>query len=65
MAQNIRYVNCPHCGQIIEVVSPYAEEPRKVTASRYFSLSLANTRTQTVCQHCGNRVFLHWYEGKK
>jgi len=62
MAQVTRYINCPHCGRIVEVVCPDDNrEPRKVTADKEFYLSWSNTDNNVACPNCEQRIYLHWY----
>jgi len=62
MAQATRYINCPHCGKIVEVVCPDDNrEPRKVTADPEPNFSLAQTNNNISCPNCGNTIYLHWY----
>jgi DNA-directed RNA polymerase subunit RPC12/RpoP len=62
MAQATYYVNCPHCGKIVETVCPAInKQPYKVTADKEWTLSLAQTDNKIACPHCGRQIYLHWY----
>ncbi|MCK5039523.1 MAG: hypothetical protein KAR87_00965 [Candidatus Aenigmarchaeota archaeon] len=58
--QETKYVNCPNCGKIIEVISPRVNKNvSKVIA--YTSDHVAHENTQTVCSNCQYKCYISWY----
>lgn len=64
MAQATHFVNCPHCGRIVEAVCPDIDKtPRQVKAfeSIPFLERRPETRSKMACPHCGQTMYLYWY----
>ncbi len=63
MTQSTFFVNCPHCGKIVEVVCPRINaEPKKVIAqSDYFWFQDERIHNTMTCPSCENKLTLYWY----
>jgi endogenous inhibitor of DNA gyrase (YacG/DUF329 family) len=69
MGQKRYSVNCPYCGNVVEVVCPLVKsEPSKVEArepdrSRIFpTLPVAVETSQAVCPECRGQMVIWWWK---
>jgi len=65
MSQSTHFVNCPHCGEIIEVVNPRSDvAPRSVKAATsvpFFSPPGESFEIRCPNQKCAFWIQILWY----
>jgi hypothetical protein len=63
MPQSTYFVNCPHCGEIVEVVCPQPDRRIRTTdtAKDRWNLHFGDDNTNTACRHCGKSFVVYWY----
>ncbi len=60
--QYTSYVNCPHCGKIIEVVAPLIDRrPKRVLPeSQFLEHADAQDSVKSSCPDCQKQIWIHW-----
>lgn len=62
MTQQTFFVNCPFCGQIVEVVCPKpGRTPTQVESHKEKMGDWGSVVTTVGCSRCSNRMFIFWY----
>ena len=70
MEQFVFYINCPNCGKIVELISPFLEAdkaPREIWAYRKNQPhhSIYSTKSRLVCVNCGGEIDVYWHTEKR
>ena len=60
--QKTYLINCVHCGQILEAVSPFIDKaPKRLHVYDSWPTSSQGwTSTQMACLHCKGKLILYW-----
>lgn len=62
MPQTTYFINCPHCGEVIEVVCPRIDaNPREVKADPKYTIRFSSFNNEIACPKCRQYIMLHWY----
>jgi hypothetical protein len=61
--QESRHINCPHCGEIIEVICPDVDRGvKKILANKveFFNFYNFDSRNTSCCKICKKSIVLYW-----
>jgi hypothetical protein len=62
MAQEVFTLNCPHCGELIEVVCPLPDRRvSQVKAEKTWRFHGASATSQPACRCCHEGFCAFWY----